>query len=376
MNIFYSIRESSKVQFSMAIFRQKSYIGFTSHFDALRMELENRLPALQANIQTLTGVAGMKDYLNEIDTRFPVRNTKPQKDEFIGYVFGEAGKSGYFASEEHNGVLKASKAHRNIVIGSPENAGVVFTAHYDTPRRALLPNLMLPLNPVLKWIYIFLPVLAMLAVSIGAAFTVRSLSGLQGVPGRLLTIAVYLAVYFGLFMLMLRGPANRHNRNDNTSGTAGVLSLAEKLTGCPGIAFILFDDEEKGKQGSKAYAQYRPEVKSSQLVVNMDCIGNGGQFLVSASESAMNDPRFQALASSLEGIGAKIYPSGKASMNSDQKSFEKGIGICACLYKKGIGFYTPRIHTAKDTVASPENISRLTDALASFARNIPAGSGE
>ncbi len=63
-------------------------------------------------------------------------------------------------------------------------------------------------------------------------------------------------------------------------------------------------------------------------------------------------------------------------MNSDQKSFEKGIGICACLYKKGIGFYTPRIHTAKDTVASPENISRLTDALASFARNIPAGSGE
>ena len=316
----------------------------------------------------------MKDYLNEIDSRFPVRSSKEQKDAFIEYVFGETGASGYFTSEEHNGVLKPSEAHRNIVIGSPEGADVIFTAHYDTPRRALIPNLMLPLNPVLKWIYIFLPVLAMLAVSIGAAFAARSLSGLEGLPARLLAIAVYLVVYFGLFLLLLRGPANQHNRNDNTSGTAAVLSLAEKLAGCPGTAFILFDDEEKGKKGSKAYAMYRPEIKSDRLVVNLDCVGNGDKFIVCASEAAMNDPLFPALSSALAGVGAGIYSSRKASMNSDQKSFSKGVGVCACLFRKGIGYYTPRIHTAKDTVASPENISRLTDALASFARGIqPAG---
>ena len=84
----------------------------------------------------------------------------------------------------------------------------------------------------------------------------------------------------------------------------------------------------------------------------------------------MADPRFPALRSALEGIGAGIYSSRKADMNSDQKNFDKGVGICACLYKKGIGYYTPRIHTAKDTVASPENIRRLTDALASFARGL------
>ncbi len=318
----------------------------------------------------------MKDYLNEIDSRFPVRSSKEEKDAFIEYVFEETGTSGWFTSEEHNGVVKPSKAHRNIVVGSPEDADVVFTAHYDTPRRALFPNLILPLNPALKWIYVFLPILAMLAVSIGIAFAVRSLSGLEGIPARLLTIGVYLVVYFGLLLFLFRGPVNRHNRNDNTSGTAAVLSLAEKLAGCPGVAFILFDDEEKGKKGSKAYAKYRPEIKSSRLIVNLDCVGNGGQFIVSASEAAMNDPLFPALSAALENAGAGVYSSKKASMNSDQKSFDKGVGVCACLFRKGIGYYTPRIHTAKDTVASPENISRLTDALASFAREKQTSANE
>ena len=309
----------------------------------------------------------MKDYLNEIDSRFPVRNSEPQKEAFRNYAVQEARAFGYSASTETLGT-KFSGEHRNIVIGNPQEARVVFTAHYDTPRRALVPNIMIPLNPVLKWICVFLPILAMLAAAIWAGYAARGLSGLKDLPGRLVFILVYLAVYFGLFLLILRGPANRHNRNDNTSGTAAVLSLSEKISGVPGAAFILFDNEEKGKKGSKAYAQAAPEVKSGRLVVNMDCVGNGGQFIVSAAENAMNDPLFPALSSALEGIGAKIYPAAKASMNSDQKNFDKGVGICACIYKKGIGYYTPRIHTVRDTVAMPENISRLTDALAGFMR--------
>ena len=309
----------------------------------------------------------MRDWLNEVDTCFPVRSSESQKEAFREYVLREAGKLGFFASVEMQGCMKPSEQRRNIVVGSPENARVVFTAHYDTPRRALLPNMLFPLNPVLKYLSVFLPIFAMLAVAIGAAFGVRALTGLNGLPGRLLTILVYAVVYFGLFMLLFRGPANRHNRNDNTSGTAAVLALMEKLSGAPGVAFILFDDEEKGKKGSKAYAQYRPEVKSGQLVVNMDCVGNGSHFIVSVPDAARNDPRFMALSSALENIGAKIYSSGKANMNSDQKSFDKGVGICACSYKKGLGFYTSRIHTGKDTVASPENIEKLAGALACYA---------
>ena len=309
----------------------------------------------------------MKDYLNEIDSRFPVRNSGPQKEAFRDYAVREAGAFGYSARVETQGEESAG-AHCNIVIGNPEEARVVFTAHYDTPRRALVPNLMLPLNPVLKWAYIFLPVSAMLAAAVGCGYAARALSGLQGLPGRLVLITVYLAVYFGLFLLLLRGPANRRNRNDNTSGTAAVLSLAERLSGDPRAAFILFDDEEKGKQGSKAYARYRPEIKSGRLVVNMDCVGNGSQFIAGAAEAAMQDPLFPGLSSALEGAGAKIFPARKANMNSDHKSFDRGVGICACLYRKGVGYYTPRIHTGRDTVASADNVSRLAGALAAFVR--------
>ena len=310
----------------------------------------------------------MKDWLNEVDRRFPVRNSKAQKEAFRHYVLEEAEKLGLSASVETQGCTKPSEEHHNTVIGNPENARVVFTAHYDTPRRSLFPNLLVPMNPVLKYICAFLPVLAMLAVAIGAAMAVRTLTGLQGFPGRLVTVSVYIAVYFGLFCLLLRGPANRHNRNDNTSGTAAVLALAERLAGVSGAAWILFDDEEKGKKGSKAYALYRPEVKTSRLVVNMDCVGNGTRFIACVTEAAMNDPLFPALSSALEGIGTKICPPGKASMNSDQKSFDKSVGICACDYSKILGWHTGRIHTARDTVASPENIEKLADALAAFAR--------
>ena len=55
-------------------------------------------------------------------------------------------------------------------------------------------------------------------------------------------------------------------------------------------------------------------------------------------------------------------------MNSDHKSFDKSVGIAACLYKKGVGYYTPCIHTKRDTVASPENIEKLTNALREFAQ--------
>lgn len=310
----------------------------------------------------------MKNWLDEIDSRFPVRCSEPQKEAFRAYVLEEAGKLGCSASVETQGCTGAAKAHRNLVIGDPQTARTVFTAHYDTPRRSLLPNLLLPLNVVLKYVTVFLPLFVLVAVALGAAFGLRALTGLQGTAGRALTVVVYGAVYFGLFMLLYHGPANRHNRNDNTSGTAAVLSLAERLAGVPGAAFILFDNEEKGKKGSKAYAQYRPEVKSGRLVVNLDCVGSGEQFIVSVPEAAANDACYPALSAALESIGARICSSREARMNSDHRNFDKGVGICACSYRKGLGWYTGRIHTAKDTIASPENIEKLAGALAAFAR--------
>ncbi len=306
----------------------------------------------------------MKDYLDEIDSRFPVRNMNAQKEAFREYVSNEASSFGYTVQTVQN------DTHNNIVIGNPEEAFVVFTAHYDTPRRALLPNLLIPLNPVLKYIWALIPVFAMLALAIVAAFVIRDITGLHGIARLLVVYGTYLLVYFGLFQLLFRGPANKRNRNDNTSGTAAVLTLCQKLAGNGKAAFILFDNEEKGKKGSKAYANAFPGIRNDRLIVNMDCVGNGNNWIVSASDAAMNDPIFAILSEVMERMNASIYPSRKADINSDQKNFDKGIGICACLHRRWIGFYTPRIHTRYDTVASSDNIFRLSDSLAAFIEQL------
>ena len=307
----------------------------------------------------------MKDYLNDIDSRFPVRNSEAQKEAFREYAISEAQAAGWTAV-----TMQESGGHNNVVIGDPETARTVFTAHYDTPRRGLFPNLMLPTNKVLKYLYLAAVILPMLAVAIYAGVLVRKLTGLEGAAGRFIYLGVYALVYFALFLLMFRGPANARNRNDNTSGTAAVLTLAQKLAGDPSAAFILFDNEEKGKKGSKAFAAAHPAIKADTLIINMDCVGNGDTFIAGASDPAIADRRYPKLRAALENAGGKVFPAAKASMNSDHKSFDKSVGIAACLYKNGVGFYTPRIHTGRDTVASPENIERLTDALREFVKEV------
>ncbi len=305
----------------------------------------------------------MKDYLSEIDERFPVRNSAEQKAAFRAYALSEAGSVP--AREEEN------EGHVNLVFGDPDTARVIFTAHYDTPRRGRRPNLMLVTNPILAWTYrIGIIVLFLLAPALGAELGVKKLFDLDSalLGHRMLMLAAFMIVYFGLFYLLMMGPVNRHNRNDNTSGTATVLGLTERLGEKPGVAYILFDDEEKGKKGSKAFAKAHPAIKEGTLIVNLDCVGNGDTHIFCGSAAAEKDPLYETLKEALETSGcfARFFPAGKAGMNSDQKSFDKGVGVCTCRYKPFVGYFTDRIHTVRDTVADPETVSRLADALAVF----------
>lgn len=65
--------------------------------------------------------------------------------------------------------------------------------------------------------------------------------------------------------------------NDNLSGTLAVLELAGRLTGTPRAArsvFVLFDGEEDGLHGSRAYVQANPEVvRGLRGMFNFDMVG-------------------------------------------------------------------------------------------------------
>lgn len=297
----------------------------------------------------------------QITQRFPVRRTPEQKAAFRQWIQEECGRMGYQARVEDN------EKHQNVIIGDPENAKAIFTAHYDTPVCSILPNLMTPRNRAFHLVWQIGMIL--LFVVFGSAL---------GVPIWLLTdngragfLAGY-AVYMFFAFRMLFGPANPNNVNDNTSGVAAVLELMERIPedNRRKLAFILFDNEEKGLRGSRAYAKAHPAVKESGFVVNLDCVGNGEHVLLISSENARAAQGYAALTQGMESAKGRqlhIFPLETSVGNSDHRSFRTSSVVYACSKMKGIGYYCDRIHTKKDTVCEQANLDYLAEGLSAFA---------
>ena len=113
----------------------------------------------------------MTETTRKVFDTYQVRKTKKQKSAFIQYVKEQAEAGGYTCRVE-KGMLGA----RNIVIGEPDAARVVYTAHYDTCPRLPFPNFITPKN---IWIYLLYQVALVLLlmipvflVSVGLGFVV------------------------------------------------------------------------------------------------------------------------------------------------------------------------------------------------------------
>lgn len=181
-----------------------------------------------------------------------------------------------------------------------------------------------------------------------------------------------MILYFGGFYCTTRILANKHNKNDNTSGVATVMSLAAEINDGR-AAFILFDNEEKGLLGSKAYNKAHKSMLSDKLIINFDCVGNGDQIVFISKEEAEKMAEFQHLKSSVtsdKGFTIHYLSAKKTVSNSDYKSFPAGVGVMACRKGKIVKLYTGRIHTARDTVAESKNVYFLTDAMVEYVEKL------
>lgn len=302
----------------------------------------------------------MGSVFNEIQEKFPVRNSPEQKSAFRAWARETASAAGWDAKTE------TLNKHNNIVIGDPETAKVIMTAHYDTPKTAIFPNLMLPTSKILFLAYQIGVVLVILIPAIAAAFAARDLLQLdmRDPMSPIKMLIPYLAVYLGLFVLGFKTFTNRHNANDNTSGTAAVLETALSLPEDTRnkAAFILFDDEEKGKLGSKAFAKEHAEIKRNTLVLNLDCVGYGDNFLMIYKENCENTAAFETIRSTfLQTPNAAAVNDKTGRANSDQTNFDRGIAVVACKKSKHGVMYVDKIHTNRDTAVNEENIHILRD---------------
>ena len=304
----------------------------------------------------------MFDYLNHVNDLFPVRRTKEQKENFRKYALDEAKKLGIDAKVE------TIKEHNNVVIGNPETAKVIFTAHYDTPAASLFPNLMMPRNRILAYLYVFGYPIIISLLSLAVSYGIVKLCNL---PFEL-TAVIFIVLYLGSFYLMTRAFTNKHNKNDNTSGVASILSLMAENKG-KDVAYILFDNEEKGLLGSKTYNKEHKNILENKLVINLDCVGYGNNLIFISKKDAETHEYYQLLKDSVletNEYSVNFFNTKGSMSNSDYKSFKCGIGLMTCGKKKLVGFVTPRIHTKRDTIADSKNIEFITTNLTVFINKI------
>ena len=294
----------------------------------------------------------------DVLTQFPVRKNKKQKQAFRDAVTAWAKDYGYEAKEE-----KCDFGGRNLVLGDAEKAKFVIGAHYDTCARLPFPNLITPCS---FWGFVGYQILITLVILLPAVFLAAGVYLLT--DSSQLCRLVFLLLLWADIFLMILGPANPNNANDNTSGVVTVLEILRTLDPAlrEKVCFVLFDLEEAGLIGSAAYRKAHKKASDNQIVLNLDCVGEGDEILLFPTKKLLkNKPRLGPLYNICGYFGSKsllIRDKGFSIYPSDQANFPYGVGIAALKRKKKL-LYLDRIHTVKDTCLDETNVNILRSAL-------------
>ena len=291
----------------------------------------------------------MSQLCERILESYQVRKTDSQKTAFIDLL------------QQYIPDLRVENAgkNRNLVVGDIANAKVIFTAHYDTCVRSLWPNISIPFRPGLKFAYNMLTLMPIIAAMLLAIFALTPF-----IPDMQTRLMIGLAVYYVLYFVQFFGmPANKHTANDNTSGVCLLIRLLETLTPeqKEKVAFVFFDNEEKGCVGSKAFRKLHKAETEQKLIFNFDCIADGDHimFLSTLPAEKQWEPMLRKAFQDENGLTVGFTNSKKAKYSSDQKRFPMSVGTAALTKHPVVGYYFSRIHTAKDTVFSRKNIEFL-----------------
>lgn len=298
---------------------------------------------------------------------YEVRKTDAQKTAFINWAGGYASELGVPMQIEESGKLIRT---RNIVFGDLRTARTLITAHYDTCARMPVPNFLTPdCWPIIILTQFFVPFFFFLVLGFIMGFVSAKVLPLL-MPAWAADIAAPLicaAVIFAVVGLMLFGPQNPHTANDNTSGVAMVLRLLPEYAARKDVAFVLFDNEEKGLLGASAFVKAHKSLHKQAFVVNLDCVSDGDALLYAYSKAAKKYPQAARIIAALEEIAPRFGKRAKAGQSpkvlypSDQMAFVLGTAFAALKGKRVL--YLDRIHTAKDTVFDDANLLCIAQVI-------------
>ena len=325
------------------------------------------------------GLTIMRISIKELLDNYQVRRSFKQKQIFIQWMRKHADEHGYKLDEQH---YKRDQG-RNLIVGNPQTAEIILSAHYDTPPNALFPITTIvgsiPMY-ILGQVFIFLPVIAILWLM---ERVVKAIFGGVGfwstmVPFLWFEISLWALILLILWCLQMTiGFANRKNANDNTSGVAVLLSVLEDLP-CDKrskVCFVFFDDEEKGLVGSKFFKKsYYNRIKFTPLI-NFDCVAHG-QHLMFITRKGFRESRFNEILTEVTqlplvtGGKALVKAANKYIHPSDQLNFPNSVGVVALHKIPVFGYYLSRLHSRFDKKFNVDNIETLNQIMIDFIEKI------
>jgi len=309
----------------------------------------------------------MKDIILE---KYQIRKSNKEKMQFITYIKERLLESGY-DTEKDIVVEKKGRGlflSRNIVVGNPTEAEVIFSAHYDTCAVLPFPNFMAPTNVFLFTLSQILVLIILGAITFGITTLFALLTNNYFDSGMVFEVILLLILFHVMF-----GYRNKHTANDNTSGVIAITRILEEMPQelRKKVCVVYFDNEEKGLFGSSFFLKKHKKDVKNKLLINLDCVGDGKTICVLAKRKARKDEKYAEFLEVMRGYANNydvefIHRKMKPMMfGSDQMHFKKGVGICA-LRRCFLGRYVARIHTPFDTKCRAENIEFLADSIVEF----------
>ena len=302
----------------------------------------------------------MTSISKEILEKYQVRKTRKQKNAFIEFL-----RAHYPNLKIETDGLSYSQ---NIVIGNPDTAKAVFSAHYDTQAVMPIPNFIMPKSIPVSVLYAFVLIIPMIIIA----------SVVGGVTGYIFddssaTALFSLLTYWAILFLMIFGPANKHTVNDNTSGVITLIELMDSMTeeeraqSC----FVFFDNEEKGLFGSSTFSKEHKKTMKEKLLINFDCVFDGDYLMLIPDKKhfSEHEEKLKAAFGEVTEKTVLIESSKGVYYPSDQKNFKNNIGVAA-FKKSKLGLYMDRIHTPRDTVMDERNIEVLVSGMKNFLSRI------
>jgi len=166
------------------------------------------------------------------------------------------------------------------------------------------------------------------------------------------------------------GIANKKNYNDNTSGVLLLLYLMHNLQR-QDVAFIFFDNEEKGLLGSIAIAKYlKANFKTyntyQKIFINFDCIGRGDVVGLVATNGGKKVASDLIALNTDEKLNYQMRKFSKLEL-SDHFSFRgfNSLGVM-CYNKKGKKLILNNIHSHSDNYINLKQIESIANTFIKY----------